>query len=286
MRIEVKNVTFFYGQGLPWEKKALDNVSLMIEEGEFVGLIGETGSGKSTLVQLLNGLLKPYSGEVLIDGVNIFKDRSILSKVRFNIGLIFQFPEQQLFAETVFDDVAFGPRNLGLEPEEVAHRVEEALLKVGLNPIYFGSRSPFSLSGGEKRLVAIAGVLAIKPKVLILDEPTAGLDPKEKKEILARLQLLHKKEKATILMVTHDMDEVATLAEKIYILKEGRVALWGKPEEVFSQPELLEALGLSLPSLPKLLFSLKQCGFNLPTAVFDLKEASRLIKEELSRASG
>lgn len=286
MRIEVKHVTFFYGQGLPWEKKALDNVSLTVEEGEFVGVIGETGSGKSTLVQLLNGLLKPSSGEVLIDGVDIFKDRKLLPRVRFDIGLIFQFPEQQLFAETVFDDVAFGPRNLGLEPEEVTRRVEEALLKVGLNPLHFGSRSPFSLSGGEKRLVAIAGVLAIKPKVLVLDEPTAGLDPKGKKEILARLQLLHEKEKATIVMVTHDMDEIATLAEKIFILKEGKVALSGKPGEIFSQPELLEALGLSLPSIPKLLLALKECGFHVPTAVFDLREATKLIKEELGLASG
>ncbi|MDI6869132.1 MAG: energy-coupling factor transporter ATPase [Coprothermobacterota bacterium] len=285
MRIEAKNITYVYGSGLPWEKKALDNVSLTVEEGEFVGLIGETGSGKSTLVQILNGLLKPSSGEVLIDGVNIFKEKGLLSRVRFQIGLIFQFPEQQLFAETVFDDVAFGPRNMGLGFEEVSWRVEEALLKVGLNPLHFRSRSPFSLSGGEKRLVAIAGVLAMKPKVLILDEVTAGLDPKGKKEILARIQLLHKNEKATIIMVSHDMDEIAALAEKIVILKEGRVVLSGKPEYVFFRPELLEAQGLTLPTLPGLLFSLRQCGWNLPTAVFDLKEASRLIKEELSRAS-
>lgn len=285
MRIEAKNLTFIYGAGLPWERKALDDVSFSVEEGEFVGLIGETGSGKSTLVQILNGILRPTSGEVLLDGVNIFKEKALLSKVRFQIGLIFQFPEQQLFAETVFEDVAFGPRNMNLDQEEVSRRVEEALLKVGLNPPQFKNRSPFSLSGGEKRLVAIAGVLAMKPRVLILDEVTAGLDPKGKKEILARIQLLHQKEKATIIMVSHDMDEIAALAQKIIILKQGRVVLSGTPEEVFSRGDVIEEHGLSLPTIPKLFYLLKECGWDLPTTVLDLKEACRLIKEGLTRAS-
>ncbi|MCR4429147.1 MAG: energy-coupling factor transporter ATPase [Caldiserica bacterium] len=286
MRIEAKDLTYIYGAGLPWERKALDGVSFSVEEGEFVGLIGETGSGKSTLVQILNGILRPTAGEVLLDGINIFKEKALLSKVRFQIGLIFQFPEQQLFAETVFEDVAFGPRNMGLGPEEVSRRVEEALLKVGLNPLQFRNRSPFSLSGGEKRLVAIAGVLAMKPRVLILDEVTAGLDPKGKKEILARIQLLHQKEKATIIMVSHDMDEISALAQKIIILKGGRVVLSGTPEEVFSRGEVIEAQGLALPTIPKLFYSLKQCGWDLPATVLDLKEACRLIKKELTRASG
>lgn len=285
MRLEAKHLTYIYGLGLPWEKKALADVSFVVDSGQFIGVIGETGSGKSTLVQILNGLMRPTSGQVLIDGVDIFDRKVDIRQIRQRVGLIFQFPEHQLFAETVFEDVAFGPRNLRLRPDEIKDRVEEALLKVGLDPGRFRSRSPFSLSGGEKRLVAIAGVLAMQPNFLILDEVTAGLDPKGKREILARLQLLHDKEQATIIMVSHDMDEIAALAEKIIILKEGRIVLTGTPTEIFSHPEEVESCGLTLPFFPQLFVNLNRKGWHLPVGVFEIKEAVRLILREFSRAA-
>ena len=285
MRLEAKHLTYIYGFGLPWEKKAIDDVSFVVDSGQFIGVIGETGSGKSTLVQILNGLMRPTSGQVLIDGVDIFDRKVDIRQIRQRVGLIFQFPEHQLFAETVCEDVAFGPRNLRLKPDEIKDRVEEALLKVGLDPGRFRSRSPFSLSGGEKRLVAIAGVLAMQPNFLILDEVTAGLDPKGKREILARLQLLHDKEQATIIMVSHDMDEIAALAEKIIILKEGRIVLTGTPAEIFSHPEEVESCGLTLPFFPQLFVSLNRKGWHLPVGVFEIKEAVRLILKEFSRAA-
>jgi len=285
MRIEAKNLTYIYGLGLPWEKKAVDDVSFEVEEGEFVALIGETGSGKSTLVQLLTGLLKPNSGQVLVDGRAVFQEPKALKEIRSRIGLVFQFPEEQLFAETVYEDVAFGPRNIGVPASEIDSRVEEALLKVGLNPNSIRDRSPFSLSGGEKRLVAIAGVLAMEPKVLILDEVTAGLDPKGKKDILARIQLLHAKEKATIVMVSHDMDEVVALVERVIILKNGKKTLDGSPKEIFSHPELVIDQGLALPTLPRLFWELQKCGWDVPSAVFDLREAVLLLVEKAKDAT-
>ncbi len=282
MRLEAKSLTYIYGPGLPWEKKALDDVSFIVDPGEFLGLIGETGSGKSTLVQIMNGLLRPTSGQLLIDSVDVFDRKVDIGRIRQQVGLIFQFPEHQLFAETVFEDVAFGPRNLRLNPDEVKDRVEEALLKVGLEPGRFRSRSPFSLSGGEKRLVAIAGVLAMRPNFLILDEVTAGLDPRGKREILTRLQLLHNNEQTTIIMVSHDMDEIAALAERIIILKEGRIVLSGTPAEIFSHPEQVESSGLVLPFFPQLFVSLNRKGWRLPIGIFEIKEAVRLILKEVS----
>ncbi|MCX5974835.1 MAG: energy-coupling factor transporter ATPase [Coprothermobacterota bacterium] len=285
MRIEAKHLTYIYGPGLPWEKRALSDVSFSIESGEFIGLIGETGSGKSTLVQILNGLLRPTEGTILLDGSDISNRKVDLHRIRAQVGLVFQFPEQQLFAETVADDVAFGPKNLGVPKEEIGKRVDEALLKVGLRPQSLRDRSPFTLSGGEKRLVSIAGVLAMRPKVLILDEVTAGLDPKGKKEILARIQLLHRVEKATIILVSHDMDEIALLSQRILILKEGKLILEGSPVEIFTRAQDVRSAGLDLPTLPRILSDLRCRGFQLPTAIFEVGEAARWIRKELFRAA-
>jgi len=286
VRIEAKQLTYIYGPGLPWEKRALSDVSFSIESGEFIGLIGETGSGKSTLVQILNGLLRPTEGTILLDGSDISSRKVDLHRIRAQVGLVFQFPEQQLFAETVGEDVAFGPKNLGVPKEEIGKRVDEALLKVGLRPQSLRDRSPFTLSGGEKRLVSIAGVLAMRPKVLILDEVTAGLDPKGKKEILARIQLLHRVEKATIILVSHDMDEIALLSQRILILKEGKLILEGSPVEIFARAEDVRSAGLELPTLPRILSDLRCRGFQLPTAIFEIGEAARWIRKELFRAAG
>ncbi|MEI6530289.1 MAG: energy-coupling factor transporter ATPase [bacterium] len=285
MRIEAKHLTYIYGPGLPWEKRALSDVSFSIESGEFIGLIGETGSGKSTLVQILNGLLRPTEGTILLDGSDISNRKVDLHRIRAQVGLVFQFPEQQLFAETVAEDVAFGPKNLGVPKEEIGKRVDEALLKVGLRPQSLRDRSPFTLSGGEKRLVSIAGVLAMRPKVLILDEVTAGLDPKGKKEILARIQLLHRVEKATIILVSHDMDEIALLSQRILILKEGKLILEGSPVEIFTRAQDVRSAGLDLPTLPRILSDLRCRGFQLPTAIFEVGEAARWIRKELFRAA-
>ncbi len=285
MHIEAKHLTYVYGPGLPWEKRALSDVSFSIESGEFIGLIGETGSGKSTLVQILNGLLRPTEGTILLDGSDISDRKVNLHRIRAQVGLVFQFPEQQLFAETVSEDVAFGPKNLGVPKEEIGKRVDEALLKVGLLPQSLRDRSPFTLSGGEKRLVSIAGVLAMRPKVLILDEVTAGLDPKGKKEILARIQLLHRVEKATIILVSHDMDEIALLSQRILILKEGKLILEGSPVEIFTRAQDVRSAGLDLPTLPRILSDLRCRGFQLPTAIFEIGEAARWIRKELFRAA-
>jgi len=280
MRIEAEHLTYIYGPGLPWEKRALDDVSLQFEEGEFVGLVGETGSGKSTLVQLLNGLLRPTSGRVLLDGVDLTDKKAPIWKARLQVGLVFQFPESQLFAETVAEDIAFGPRNLGLSRQEVAKRVEESLLKVGLEPARFRQRSPFTLSGGEKRLVAIAGILAMEPRVLIVDEVTAGLDPRGKRDILTRIKLLHRNERVTVIMVSHDMDEIASLVERVVVLKGGRICRQGLTREVFSDEESLAGCGIQLPTIPHILSSLVKAGWSLPVSIFDVREAARLIAQE------
>lgn len=280
MRIEAEHLTYIYGPGLPWEKRALDDVSLEFKEGEFVGLVGETGSGKSTLVQLLNGLLRPTSGRVLLDGVDLTDRRTPIWKARLQVGLVFQFPESQLFAETVAEDIAFGPRNLGLSRQEVTKRVEESLLKVGLEPDRFRQRNPFTLSGGEKRLVAIAGILAMCPRVLIVDEVTAGLDPQGKRDILTRIKLLHRDEGTTVIMVSHDMDEIASLVERIVVLKNGHICRQGRTGEVFSDEKLLAGCGVRLPTIPQILSSLGKAGWRLPVSIFDVREAARLIAQE------
>ena len=260
MPIRVENLSYTYNAGQPMEQEALRNVTLTIEDGEFVGLIGHTGSGKSTLVQHFNGLLKPTSGKIYIDGVDIFSKGVSLRSIRQKVGMVFQYPEYQLFGETVFQDVAFGPKNMGVPDAELNDRVDQALALVGLD-LSLKERSPFELSGGQKRKVAIAGVLAMQPQTLILDEPTAGLDPKGRDEVLSLVAHLHQREHKTIILVSHSMEDVARLAQRLVVMAHGEIVLEGTPEVVFRQAEYLEAIGLGVPQVTRLLQVLKKQGF-------------------------
>ena len=277
MSIQVKNLTHIYSEGMPYETAALSDVSFDIEDGSFVGIIGHTGSGKSTMVQHLNGLLKPKSGAIIVDGVDITGPGVKLRDIRRMIGLVFQYPEYQLFEETVERDIAFGPLNLGLSQEEALERVKEALELVGLPYEEIGQRSPFDLSGGQKRRVAIAGVIAMKPRVLILDEPTAGLDPKAHKDILTLIRNVHEAEKNTILLVSHNMGDIAAMSDKVLVMDRGGLALTGTPAEVFSQTEKLLALGLGLPPAAEFMEALKQRGVPVSGKALDLENACREI---------
>ncbi len=261
MPIEVKNLTFTYDEGFIFAKKALDNVSINIKDGEIVGIIGHTGSGKSTLVQHLNGLIKPKKPDcVVVDGVDIYDAKVNLKEIRQKVGLVFQYPEMQLFEETVEKEIAFGPKNLGISDEEIKERVKEALDMVSLDYNRYKDRSPFLLSGGEKRRIAIAGILAMKPKYFILDEPTAGLDPWVRVEILKELQNINNRG-TTIVIVSHDMDEISKIAKRIYVLSNGCVALSGSCKYVFSQFDKIKELGLSLPQITEILYLLNsKCG--------------------------
>lgn len=276
-QIQVKDLTHVYADGMPFETIALDHVNFEIEAGEFVGVIGHTGSGKSTMIQHLNGLLKPKSGQILIDGVDI-TDKSVkMRDIRRQIGLVFQYPEYQLFEETVHKDVAFGPLNLGLSEEEASQRVREAIDLVGLDYGQIAERSPFALSGGQKRRVAIAGVIAMKPKVLILDEPTAGLDPKAHRDVLKMVEKIHKEEGITILLVSHNMGDVARLADRILVMDGGRLAMNGTPAEIFSRAAELADLNLGLPPATELMYQLKQKGAPVTTRVLTVAEAEEEI---------
>ncbi|NLL87701.1 MAG: energy-coupling factor transporter ATPase [Firmicutes bacterium] len=262
MSIRVENLSYVYNAGQPMEQEALRNVSLTIEDGEFVGLIGHTGSGKSTLVQHFNGLLRPTSGKVFVDGADIFSKDVSLRSIRQKVGMVFQYPEYQLFGETVFEDVAFGPKNMGVPDSELHDRVDQALGLVGLD-LSLKERSPFELSGGQKRKVAIAGVLAMQPQTLVLDEPTAGLDPKGRDEVLSLVAHLHQKENKTIILVSHRMEDVARLAKCLIVMAHGRIALEGPPEEVFREADYLEEIGLGVPQVTRLLQVLKKQGFDV-----------------------
>lgn len=277
MSIEVKNISHIYSEGLPHESVALFDISFDIADGEFVGIIGHTGSGKSTLLQHLNGLLKPKSGQIVVGGVDITAGKVSMIDVRRRTGLVFQYPEYQLFEETVAKDVAFGPTNLGLSPDEIEKRVEEALVLVGLDYHEFKDKSPFDLSGGEKRKVAIAGVIAMKPEVLILDEPTAGLDPKAHRDILNMIENIHDHEKNITILVTHKMDDVARLADKVMVMESGRLVMNGTPTEIFSKKEELQAMGLSIPEATELIGDLRDCGMDLDTNVLTLEQAEETL---------
>lgn len=244
--LEVKNLSYVYNEGTPVKHDALKNVNIEIEKGDIIGIMGHTGSGKSTLVQHLNGLIKPTSGEILLNGKNIWKDFKNIKDVRFKVGLVFQYPEYQLFEETVYKDIAFGPKNMGLSEMEVQERVLEAAEIVGLDKEYF-EKSPFDLSGGQKRRAAIAGILAMKPEVLVLDEPTAGLDPVGRDLILGRIKEYRDRNNATVIIVSHNMEDMAKFAEKIIVLNNGEVAIYDETEKVFSKKELLESCGLKAP---------------------------------------
>ena len=261
MPIEVKNISHIYMENTPYEKKALNNVSLTINEGEFVAIAGHTGSGKSTLMQHFNGLLNPTRGEVFIDGIDINKkkDKKTLN-ARRSVGMVFQYPEQQLFEESIFADIAFGPRNFGCSEDEVKQRVKEAMDFVELDYEEYKDKSPFLLSGGQMRRVAIAGIIALKPKYLVLDEPTAGLDPRLKQNLLQKVKKLHQKEKMTIIMVSHNMDDIALLADKVAIMRQGKLMIYGEPREVFTHIDVIEQAGLLEPEVMQLLRKIKEYG--------------------------
>ncbi len=283
--IELKKLSYTYSKKTPFEKRALDNVDLAIEEGEFVGLIGATGSGKSTLIQHLNGLVKVQEGEVVVAGMSA-SDKKSLKQLRFTVGMVFQYPEYQLFEETVARDVAFGPKNMKLEKDEIDRRVRRALEVVGLPYDEFAERSPFELSGGEKRRAAIAGVIAMEPKILVLDEPVAGLDPVGRREVLALVRKLHEEVSPTVIMVSHYMDDIAEMADRIVALKEGRVVADGSPQEVFGEREKLAQAGLALPSAARIADKLTERGIELPrTIVTPAALADALAEIKAKRAA-
>lgn len=279
MSIKIENLTHVYMPKGPFEKVALDSVNLEIKDGEFVTLIGHTGSGKSTLIQHINGLLKATSGKILIDGVDITKPDVKLIDIRKKVGLVFQYSEYQLFEESIAKDIAFGPKNLGLSDEEIKKRVIKSMEMVGLDYETYKDKSPFDLSGGQKRRVAIAGVIAMEPKVLILDEPTAGLDPKGRDDILAQIQKLHKDYGITIILVSHSMEDVAKIAEKVIVMNGGKVALQGTPNEVFKEVEVLEKIGLGVPQVTYLMRKLREKGFDVSEDAYTIEQA----REELLR---
>lgn len=283
MSIKIENLTHVYMPKSPFEKKALDNVNLVIEDGEFLALIGHTGSGKSTLIQHLNGLLEPTSGRILVDDIDITNKEAKLTEIRKKIGLVFQYPEYQLFEETIEKDIAFGPNNLELSSEEVSRRVKKSMEMVGLDYETYKNVSPFDLSGGQKRRVAIAGVIAMEPKVLILDEPTAGLAPQGRDDILEQIKLLHEKYKMTIVLVSHSMEDVGKLAQRIVVMNKGKVELLGKPSEVFKEVETLEKIGLAVPQVTYLMRVLRERGFDVSDEIFTVEKGTEAILKVLSK---
>ena len=278
--LKIENVNYVYSAGTPFEHKALDNVNFSVERGEFIGIIGHTGSGKSTLMQHLNGLLKPTSGEILLDGQDIWSDKKLTRQSRFRVGLVFQYPEYQLFEETVYKDIAFGPKNMGLSKEEIDRRVREAAGFVGLTEAQL-EVSPFDLSGGQKRRVAIAGVIAMEPEVLILDEPTAGLDPEGREGVLKNIEAYRKAKNATIMMVSHSMNDVARLADRLLVMSGAHLAMDGTPKEVFEHAQELLDMGLDIPEVTRVFLHLQQMG--LPVRqVYTIEQAVA----ELQRVKG
>ncbi|MCO7122411.1 energy-coupling factor transporter ATPase [Ihubacter massiliensis] len=285
MSIQVKHLTHIYSEGMPHQSIALEDVTFSAEDGQFVGIIGHTGSGKSTLVQHLNGLLKPKSGTIVVSGTDITGEGVVMRDIRKKIGLVFQYPEYQLFEETVEKDVAFGPLNLGLNEDEVKARVREALLLVGLDYDEIHERSPFDLSGGQKRRVAIAGVIAMKPEVLILDEPTAGLDPKAHQDVLQMIETIHTHEKNIIFLVSHNMNDIARMADKILVMDSGRLVMQGTPEEVFSREEELTSMGLALPESAQLMKLAKQENLPFTGSFLRMEDAEEALYQFLKKES-
>ena len=277
--IKAENVNYIYQQGMPFERQALYDVNIEIEDGSLVALIGHTGSGKSTLIQHFNALVKPTSGKIIINGIDVTAPKADLRLVRKTVGLVFQYPEHQLFEETVYKDIAFGPKNMGFSDEEIDKRVRESAALVGLKEKHL-TRSPFDLSGGQKRRVAIAGVLAMNPKVLILDEPTAGLDPKGRDEILATIKKLHEENKEMIIIfVSHSMEDVAKTAERVIVMNDGHVEMQGTVAEVFAQAEHLQKIGLNVPQVTLLTYKLRLAGYDLPEHIYTVKYAADAIKK-------
>ena len=280
--IRIENLTHTYGEGTPFRRSAVENLSLDIYRGEFLGLIGHTGSGKSTLIQHLNGLLKPTGGRVLLDGEDIWADPKKIRSVRFRVGLVFQYPEYQLFEETVYRDIAFGPTNMGLTGSELDRRVHDAARFAGLDEGLL-QKSPFALSGGQKRRVAIAGVIAMEPEVLILDEPTAGLDPAGRESILQNIRDYQKAQNATVIMVSHSMEEIASNVTRLVVMNDGRIARTGTPREVFTHAQELMEIGLDVPQVTRVFLRLRELGVDVDTSVFTVdqaKEAFLRMKKE------
>ena len=274
--LQVQNLHHVYSMGTPFEHAALNDVSFSVERGEFIGIIGHTGSGKSTLMQHLNGLLKPSSGKILLDGRDIWEDKTVTRQSRFRVGLVFQYPEYQLFEETVYKDIAFGPKNMGLDAAEVDRRVREAAGFVGITDAQL-EVSPFDLSGGQKRRVAIAGVIAMEPEVLILDEPTAGLDPVGREGILANIEAYRKAKNATVMMVSHSMNDVARLTDRLLVMCDGRLAMDGTPDEVFCRAQEMLEMGLDIPELTRVFLKLQQLGLDV-SPVYTVEQAVKAMR--------
>ena len=279
MSIVIEHLNYVYMAGGPYETKALSDVNLTISDGEFIGLIGHTGSGKSTLVQHLNGLIMPTSGRVLVDGMDLADKATDRRAIRQRVGLVFQYPENQLFEETVEKDIAFGPRNLGLDENEISRRVKDAMRRVALDYDKLHDRSVFELSGGQMRRVAIAGVLAMEPQVLVLDEPCAGLDPRGREEIMGLIKKLHEEAGTTIVMVSHSMDDVASLAERVIVMNHGEIAMDGVPRDVFSCGEELRGMGLDVPQAVQLAGKLRERGFDIPEGIYRIEEIRAEIEK-------
>lgn len=270
--LETKELTYIYGRGTPFEKVAVDHVDIAIQKGEFLGLIGHTGSGKSTLIQQLNGLLQPTSGQILLNGKDIWAEPKKIRAVRFQVGMVFQYPEYQLFEETVFRDICFGPKNMGLSEEETKQKAMDAVRFVGLKEELL-EKSPFELSGGEKRRAAIAGVIAMDPEVLVLDEPAAGLDPRGRDQLLDQIQSYHKERGNTVILVSHSMEDIARVADRALVMNKGKVAMLDKIEQVFSRREELEAMGLRVPQITKIMSLLKAKGYPVDDSVLTVPQA-------------
>ncbi|UNC90966.1 energy-coupling factor transporter ATPase [Candidatus Contubernalis alkaliaceticus] len=287
MLIQVKDLTHIYMSGSPYEHWALNKVNLEVCQGDFLGLIGRTGSGKTTLVQHLNGLLKPTEGTVLFKGRDLYGEQEVdWREIRQKVGLVFQYPEEQLFGETVFEDVAFGPRKMGLKEEEVERRVEKALKMVNLDFKEFSGRSPFNLSRGEMRRAAMAGVLSMEPEILVMDEPSSGLDPRGRKMLLEQVKQFHRQAGITVIFVSHNMEEVAQLANRLVVMEKGQIVMDGSPAEVFREAEKLMSIGLGIPQVTRLMLELKNKGKGVRTEVFSVEEARREIVTEFLEKQG
>ena len=282
--IETKNLTYTYGAGTPFSRTAIEDVNIAIKKGEFIGLIGHTGSGKSTLIQQLNGLLRPTSGTVLLNGKDIWEKKKEIRKVRFQVGMVFQYPEYQLFEDTVIKDIGFGPRNMGLSQDEVNQRVMQAVDFVGLDHALL-EKSPFDLSCGEKRRAAIAGVIAMDPDVLVLDEPTAGLDPQGRDHLLSQIKAYHKQRQNTVILVSHSMEDIARVADRVLVMNESKVFLFDETAKVFSHAKELEQIGLRVPQVTKIMMKLHENGYPVDPAVFTLEQAVKEILPLVQRGA-
>lgn len=280
--LRTENLSLLYGKGTPFEKKAVDNVNIDIQEGEVIGIIGHTGSGKSSLVQMLNGLFKPTEGTVYFEGNDIFANPKEIRKFRFNIGLVFQYPENQLFEETVAKDIAFGPKNMGLTDAEIEARVKKAARFAGLKEELL-ERSPFDLSGGEKRRAAIAGVIAMEPKVFILDEPTAGLDPVGKDVLLSQIETYHKESGNTVLLVSHNMEDIARISDRVLVMNSSQMVMFDTPQNVFSRVDELKAIGLRIPEITEITIKLKEAGVQIPSGILTVEDAFRELCKLISK---